>query len=99
MIHPLLKQTRLYDNGGKTIDRYTAVYMMLPERETNTFSAVGMSETPFSPSGFGQHCTAMPGRHLGLRIKFEDLPADCQRLILQDLNDIAESGDDRPMGL
>lgn len=75
---------------------------MLPEHARNTFSAVGMSETPFSPQGFGQHCTAMPGRHLGRRIKFEDLPPDCRKLILQDLEDIAKTaaeGTKRPMGL
>lgn len=84
----LLKKVRIYDNGGETLDRYTAVYMMLPEHRADTYSAVGMSERPFSPQGFGQHCTAMPGRHLGKRIKFTDLPADCQKLILQDLKDI-----------
>lgn len=86
----LLKQVRIYDNGGKTFDRYTAVYMMLAESNYNTFSAVGMSENPFSPQGFGQHCTAMPGRHLGRRIKFEKLPVDCQKLIMQDLEELGD---------
>lgn len=80
-----LKNVRIYDNGGKTIDRYTAVYMNQPENRPNTYAAVGMSAKPFHPQGFGMHCTAMPGRHLGKRIKFEQLPADCQKLILQDL--------------
>lgn len=84
----LLKQVRIYDNGGKTWDRYTAVFMMLPEYKAGEYAAVGMSEDPFY--GFGQHCTAVPGRHLGKRIKFEQLPVDCQRLILQDLVDIVK---------
>ena len=84
----LNKLVRLYDNGGKTFDRYTAVYMNEPEYQPNTFAARGMSEHPFSPQGFGCSCTAMPGRHLGKRIKFEDLPKDCQRLVLQDLGDV-----------
>jgi hypothetical protein len=80
-----LKNVRIYDNGGKTMDRYTAVYMDQPENRHNTFTARGMSENPFHPQGFGCSCTAMPGRHLGKRIKFEDCPKDVQKLILQDL--------------
>jgi hypothetical protein len=80
-----LKQIKIYDNNGKTLDRYTAVYMFSPENQANTYSARAMSERPFHPQGFGQYCTAMPGRHLGKRIKFLDLPSDCQKLILQDI--------------
>lgn len=80
-----MKNVKIYDNGGKTLDRYTAVYMDQPERQPNTFAARGMCESPFSPQGFGQYCMATPGRHLGKRIKFEQLPIDCRKLILQDL--------------
>jgi hypothetical protein len=83
-----LKKVRIYDNQGETFDQFTAVFMMLPERQAGMFSAVGMSEHPFSPQGFGQHCPAMPGKHLGKQIKFQELPKDCQKLILQDLQDI-----------
>lgn len=76
---------RIYDNGGKTFDRYTAVYMNEPERKPNTFSARGMSKNPFHPQGFGCSCTATPGRHLGKRIKLSELPKDCQCLVLQDI--------------
>ena len=79
------KPIRVYDNGGKTIDRYTVVYMSEGEHLANTFEAVGMSENPFHPQGFGQHCTAMPGKHLGKRIMFSSLPDDCQRLVNRDL--------------
>lgn len=77
---------RCYDNGGKTIDRYTVVYMDEPERQPGTFAAVAMNSEPFHPQGFGQHTTAMPGKHLGRRIAFESLPADCQQLVRQDLD-------------
>ena len=76
---------RIYDNGGKTADRYTVVYMDEPERTPGTFACVGMSANPFHPQGFGQHSQAMPGRHLGRRITLADLPADCRRLVAQDL--------------
>lgn len=79
---------RIYDNGGKTLDRFTAVYMDCPERQPNMFDARAMSESPFSPQGFGCSCSAMPGRHLGKRIRLSELPKDCQRLVLRDLKEI-----------
>lgn len=78
--HPI----RCYDNGGKTMDRYTVVYMDSPERD-GTFQCVGMNHEPFHPQGFGQHSTAMPGRYLGRRIGFGALPTDCRDLVLRDL--------------
>ena len=80
-----MENVRIYDNGGKTADRYTAVYMDSPERAAGMFQCVGMSENPFHPQGFGQHSSAMPGKHLGKRIAFEALPKDCQRLVMRDL--------------
>ena len=76
---------KCYDNGGKTCDRYTVVYLDCPENKPRTYQCVGMSASPFHPQGFGQHSIAMLGRHLGKRIKFEDLPEDCQKLVKQDL--------------
>jgi hypothetical protein len=77
-----------FDNGGKTMDRYTAVY--LKQRAGLSlgkwfYNCVGMSANPFHPQGFGQHGTAMLGRHLGKRIALNELPADCQRLVMHDL--------------
>lgn len=77
---------KLYDNGGETYDRYTVIYLDDPEGH-GLFSSVGMSEHPFAPSGFGQHGSAKPGRHLGKRIEFEDLPDDCQKLVKRDLEE------------
>lgn len=76
---------RCYDNGGASADRYTVVYLDQPEtRFRDVFAAVGMSADPFHPLGIGQHCTAMDGPHLGKRIPFDQLPADCQKLVYQD---------------
>lgn len=75
---------RLYDNGGRTFDRFTAVFLDQPERQPGTFAALGMSDHPFHPQGFGQHCTAMPGRHLGRRINRGELPQDCRILLKQE---------------
>ena len=74
---------RCYDNRGATVDRFTVVYLDQPERG-DLFAAIGMNAAPFHPQGFGQHCTASDGPHLGARIKFTELPADCQKLVYQD---------------
>jgi len=76
---------RIYDNGGKTFDRYTVVFIDRPERKVNHFECLGMSDNPFHPQGFGQHSTAVPGRHLGKRIKFDELPFPCQKLVHQNI--------------
>lgn len=78
---------RCYDNGGKTFDRYT----VLPHRtwtdwrelDPRFWFAIGASEHPFDPQGFGQCTTAMPGPHLGRRIPFADLPAGVQKFARQ----------------
>ena len=79
------EKLKIYDNGGKTQDRYTVVFMERPEREARLFEALGMDSSPFHPQGFGQHCSAMTGGHLGQRILFEQLPPDCQKFVEQNL--------------
>lgn len=84
----------VYDDG-KSIDRYTVYYSRRSDwgivRGTHSFQmnlypCVGMNCAPFHPQGFGQHGSGCLGRHNGKRIRFEDLPADCQKLVMQDLN-------------
>ena len=77
-------RVRCYDNGERTCDRFTVVYLDEPERGRGLYACVAMNAAPFHPQGFGQHSTAMVGRHLGRRIRFAKLPADCQRLVRQD---------------
>ena len=72
----------IYDNGGKTVDRYTVYYN---EREGAFYCGRGMSESPFHPQGFGLYISGSLGRHNGRKILFEDLPADCQKLVISDL--------------
>lgn len=87
---------RCYDNGGKTADRYT-VYFLQPEivRGQRFYSYLAMSACPFHPQGIGQHGeTAGPVprakyvRNIGRRIEFSELPADCQRAVIQDLQEV-----------
>jgi hypothetical protein len=50
------------------------------------YTCLGMSAEPFHPQGFGQHSAAMVGKHLGRRIPFAELPADCRKAVLQDFS-------------
>jgi len=81
-----MKNVRIYDNGGKSADRYTAVYMTMPEGR-GLYGARAMNDMPFHPQGIGMFVSASVGRHLGKRISFEALPVDCQRLIRFDLSE------------
>jgi hypothetical protein len=73
---------RIYDNGGKTADRYTAIDMARTESR-GCYAAIGFNDCPFHPQGFGQHTSAMPGAHLGRRIDLDALPADARRFVEQ----------------
>lgn len=87
---------RIYDNGGETVDRYTVLFVGRYEGNTQY---VVMSPNPFHPQGVGLHgemerpsdtntfgYAPHYGRkcYLGTRIKFEQLPDDCKRLVLDD---------------
>jgi hypothetical protein len=76
---------RVYDNGGKTFDRYTCVFLQDKRRVGRYFlyACLAMSEDTFH--GLGTHCEAQLGKHLGRRIKFITLPQPCQAFIMQDL--------------
>jgi hypothetical protein len=95
MPHGVPKWVRCYDDGGKTLDRYTVVftgrYKDRPKwGERGHCEYLGMSENPFSPQGFGQHGDDPSAidrptySHLGKRIKFADLPPNCQNCVKQD---------------
>jgi len=57
----------VWDNGGKTLDRYTVVFNI-------EGLALGLSDDPEHPQGFSQCGSGIPGEHLGKLILFEDLP-------------------------
>ncbi len=90
MIDSQFPRIKCYDNGGCSIDRYTVVFLDDPQSDScgprrNMYGALAMNAEPFHPQGFGQHCSAMLGKHLGKRIDSSLLPADCQKLIRRDL--------------
>jgi hypothetical protein len=84
------RYVRVYDNGGKSIDRYTVVFSGNYPGRQRLCRYLGMSGAPFHPQGFGQHgeSETIIDRptygHLGRKISFGDLPADCQELTLSD---------------
>ena len=88
------RKIRCYDlDDGKTFDRYTVVFTgNYKNREGCDY--LGMSENPYHPQGFGQHgWNASPidyprYSHIGKKIRFQDLPEDCQTLVITNYKDI-----------
>ena len=72
------KGNRIYDNGGKTYDRYTLI-----NSENEIF---GFNEDPFHPQGFGQFAGDWEGgstRHLGKKITAASLPVKARQYVKQ----------------
>jgi hypothetical protein len=71
-------KNRIYDNGGKTYDRYTLI-----NSDNEVF---GFNEDPFHPQGFGQFSGNWQGgstRHLGKKITAASLPAKARQYVKQ----------------
>lgn len=88
---------RVYDSPDSG-DRYTVVFIdralwgfdsEAVARRGDFYPCLAMNASPFHPQGFGQHADCMLGGHLGRRIPFATLPADCQRCVMQDLDAMA----------
>jgi hypothetical protein len=89
------RYVRVYDNGGPdtekgTIDRYTVVFTGNYPGRAGICRYLGMSGAPYHPQGFGQHGESATiidwpvYGNLGRKIKFQDLPEDCQKLAMED---------------
>ena len=77
-IEDLLKRVRVYDNGGRTLDRYTVIY---PDGNART-----MSSRPLHPQG-----VCMWAGHVqpqGKRVPFHALPAQVREAIIRDLREL-----------
>lgn len=78
----------VYDNGGKTADRYTAIYgAPLWSHEwcrVGCLPCRSMSADPFHPQGVGMFGEAERGPHLGRKVRFLDLPEPVRRCIVAD---------------
>jgi len=80
-----MKILAIYDNGGKTIDRYTVYYDEMWSPSCN--SCLCMSDDPFYPLGVCQHSGGQLGDHNGKQITFEQLSSDCQKAVLNDMEE------------
>lgn len=80
----------IYDNRGRTADRYSVVFTPYNFFGGLRFPYLTMSENPSHPQGVGMHgeSKGRPTRHRGERvIRFCDLPAACQQIVREDLCD------------
>ena len=76
-------KVKVYDNNGKTFDRFTIID--LNPIATDRFNYVASGN---SPQGFWQHGEIYRqhiGEHLGKRIAFENLPDDVQKQYLSEI--------------
>lgn len=75
---------KIYDNGGKTWDRYTL--LTEPFHFGKSCDAFGFSENAKSPQGFNQFCgDVYEGAKLGKEISFDCLPTEVQEAITERL--------------
>jgi len=90
------KYVRCYDNQGETFDRYTIVFTGNYKGRNGLCEYLGSSANPFSPQGFGQHgeCRDIIDKpsykRLGKKVKFEDLPVDVKKFVLDNYNEMWE---------
>lgn len=80
-------QIRIYDNGGKTVDRYTLVVPSV--NEPGKLDMYGFNDAPYHPQGFGQYAGAYPRTgsysHLGKLVSLSDLPEQARRFVEETL--------------
>lgn len=88
----LAHRVRCYDNGGKTVDRYTVVLrrpIMSPVPRYGRFwPYIAANDYPFHPQGFGQYgelkmAPPLEWPDIGKRVRFSQLPADVQKMVKQ----------------
>ena len=75
-----IKIMAVYDNQGKSLDRYTVVLHEFADAE-NHYTCLAMSSNPTHPQGIGLHSSCKMGKHMGKRIKFYQLPSECQIVV------------------
>lgn len=90
----------IFDNRGKTFDRYTVMYVPAPGQDW--ISYLGASAHPFDPRGFGQHgelsewdarAYRYDAARRGESARWSTLPADVKRAVLQDVATMKGSND------
>jgi hypothetical protein len=84
------RKIRCYDNGGETADRYTCVFTGSYKKHTDgEHWYLGMSGNPFHPLGVADHGGSRTQidypsyKHLGKKIKYDQLSIHAQLCIMQ----------------
>lgn len=77
---------RIYDTGPTgSFDRYTVAFKGYRLAGGGmVYPYLASSDNPFHPQGFGQYGESrifLTGRHLGKRVRFEDIPLQVQQFI------------------
>jgi hypothetical protein len=78
----------IYDNGGRTVDRYCVVYAPFAVDGRSYYPTLHMNATPSHPLGYGIHgeYERRPRRLPGDRvISLDALPEECRRCVEDDL--------------
>jgi len=73
-----MKILAIYDNGGKTMDRYTIVVNTYGDREKKFRECLFCGNDPRGMSGWS---SCQMGRHLGKKLTFEQLPELIQKFV------------------
>lgn len=87
---------RIYDNGGRTTDRYTIVPSKFDRKYLTGkgyFMCIGSSEYPYYAQGFGMWVECMPGAHLGKRLHIGKLPHDVLKFTKESFPEYFEKGE------
>lgn len=77
---PTINDVEIYDNGDITIDRITFVFKNTPCKDTfeTRFLTYKCLCTSYDGVSFWQHSHCQVGRHLGEKVKFENLNKELQ---------------------
>lgn len=87
-IQEVVDNITIYDNGGKTLDRYSVVLNNYRRKSTvngNTVTLYECLSLNEAGNGFSQFCEAVKGRHLGKKVNFNELSEATQRHIIERL--------------
>jgi len=78
----------IYDNGGKSLDRFTIVYntnrISIGSPKVKRWECFSSSYNPFHSQGVFQHGECVLGAHLGKEIQFSQLPRRVQKAVIAD---------------
>ena len=90
MVNGKRKVCRIFDTGlDGPFDRYTVAFKGYRLQGYGmVYPYLASSDNPFHPQGFGQHGEStefVTGKHLGKRVRFDLLPVEVQRFILDNI--------------